>query len=124
MAQQQQQQQQQQQHQASQLDVSILLESIRKSFEKITLSIDKSNVEHYPIAVAQKDLSEANALVKKLKDVLKERNLSGYPAGPVEATNVATRQKQIFDNLKQTLQQSQNSANLITKAFNDIAVKK
>ena len=74
-----QQQQQQQQHQ--QIDVVSLMESVRKSFEKVTTNLSKSNLEHYPVNTAQKDLAETKVMLANLRKVLKDKNLLGYPAG-------------------------------------------
>jgi len=119
---QQQQQQQQQQHQ--QIDVVSLMESVRKSFEKVTTNLSKSNLEHYPVNTAQKDLAETKVMLANLRKVLKDKNLLGYPAGPLETTNVATKQKQLIEGFKSTLQHSQVNANVISKAFNDPGTKK
>ena len=81
-------------------------------------------MEHYPVDVAQKQLREAEVLVHKLRVVLKERNLGGYPADFNQTINIATKQKQIIDNLKQSLMQSQTSSNIIAKAFTDVGAKK
>ena len=45
-------------------------------------------------------------------------------AGPLETTNVATKQKQLIEGFKSTLQHSQVNANVISKAFNDPGTKK
>ena len=79
--QQQLQQQQQQQHQ--QIDVVSLMESVRKSFEKVTTNLSKSNLEHYPVNTAQKDLAETKVMLANLRKVLKDKNLLGYPAGEI-----------------------------------------
>jgi len=109
----------QQQQQQQQMDVVTLMEALRKSFEKITNGVNKANMEQYPVATAQKDLAETKVLLKKVQDMIKTKNLSGYPAGPVESSSVATKQKHLIESLKQTLQQTQVNANTIAKAFNE-----
>merc|ERR1712072_234538 len=111
------QQHQQQQQQQQQVDLVSLMESVRKSFEKVTSSISKANLEHFPVNTAQKDLAETKVLLANLRKVMKDKNLLGYPAGPVETTNVATKQKQLIDGFKTSLQHSQVNANVIAKAF-------
>lgn len=75
--------------------------------------------------MAQLHLQEAELLVQKFKDVLKERNLAGYPAEfTSDSSNIAAKHKQIIDNLKKSLNRCQSSANIIAKAFNDPGLKK
>merc|ERR1719494_476705 len=76
-------------------------------------------MEQYTVATAQDDLAETKALLKKVQDMIRTKNLSGYPAGAVESSSVASKQKQLIEVLKQTLQQTQVNANTIAKAFNE-----
>jgi len=81
-------------------------------------------MEHYPVNTAQKDLADTKLLLANLRKVLKDKNLLGYPAGAVDATNVATKQKQLIEGFKSSLQHSQVNANVIAKAFNDSGARK
>lgn len=101
-----------------------LLDEIEQSFDLIATSISKSNTEHYPVKLAQQHLVETEALLQKLTDVLKERNLSGFPADLADGVNIAAKQKQIIEQLHQSWNQSSVSANIISKAFADGIARK
>jgi len=101
-----------------------LLDEIKQNFEIITTNIAKASFERYPVLLAQQHIRETEALIQKLHEVLKERNLSGFPADIGETTSIAAKQKQIIDHLKQSWMQSQSTANVISKAFADVNLKK
>ena len=94
-----------------------LLDDIQQHFELITSGI--SNQDNYTIELANMHIQETDDLLKQLRTLLKERNLSGFPADVNEVSSIAANQKQQIDSIKHSLVQNTSNANAIVKAFNE-----
>ena len=94
-----------------------LLDDIQQHFELITNGI--SNQDNYTVELANTHIQETDDLLKQLRTLLKERNLSGFPADVNEVSSIATNQKQQIESMKQSLVQNTSNANAIVKAFNE-----
>lgn len=98
------------------ITIQTLLGELKSQFDLLTSAINKCSSQPYSNDI-EKQIKELENTLHQLRTIFTDQNLLGFPGDLSDAANIITKQKQMNESFKQSINQSSISSAIVSKAF-------